>query len=500
MHTRSVIYGISEILFLTVFIFLSGCMTPELKRLNVVTELNIGESKDIELTNGETVKLSLLDINYIRDSVRQGIRGAKVRISVDGQEVTIGSGNYNLPVTVGKVRIDCPVLKEHTERSGYYKNDGVLGGDARLRLWPKDSYFIQPGTFSFPLEQKWFAGRMQSQNEPAGLGWAESRSAEEVGYHSTHDFGSAEGMDEVFSATDGFVVSSKNEVLEGYKDLPGDVRPDVVWIVDGRNWYYRYSHLNSIEPEMKIGNKVRMGQKVGFAGKQGGSGGWVHLHFGVHYKNPATSRWEVEDAYPYLWQAYSGKYNPTAVAVARPHLITWTGEEVTLDGSKSFSTSGEIVSYEWTFTDGTTAGGAVQTRRYTIPGEYSETLKITDSNGNISYDFLYIQVFDRENPDKQIPTIHPVFYPTLNIKPGDQVTFLVRTFGSKTGDEIWDFGDGSPKVTVNSGVVERKTQNQGKYATTTHSFEKPGNYVVRVERTNEFGFMATGHLHVIVNN
>ncbi len=52
-----------------------------------------------------------------RDSVRYGIRGAKLRIAVNDQEITIGSGNYNLPATVGKVKIDCPLLKEITASS-----------------------------------------------------------------------------------------------------------------------------------------------------------------------------------------------------------------------------------------------------------------------------------------------------------------------------------------------------------------------------------------------
>ncbi|MBW6501289.1 MAG: hypothetical protein K0B05_07850 [Bacteroidales bacterium] len=51
-----------------------------------------------------------------------------------------------------------------------------------------------------------------------------------MGYHVTHDFGGAEGMEEIFSATGGLVVSSNNEVMDDYKDLPGDVRPDVVWV------------------------------------------------------------------------------------------------------------------------------------------------------------------------------------------------------------------------------------------------------------------------------
>ena len=498
MNTGRDFYSAAALILL---LFLQGvsCSEQELKRLNVITELNVGESAEVDLVNGEKVIVALLGVDIERDSVRGAVRSAKVTVDVDGEVITIGSGNYNLPVTVGKVMIDCPVIKEYT-LSSYYRRDGILPKDARLRLWPRNSPFIQPGTFGYPLRQVWFAGRMQSQNELAGLGWAENiQFVENHGYHATHDFGGAEGMDVIIAATDGYVVSSKNEVLEGYEDLPGDVRPDVIWIVDGRGWYYRYSHLDSIEPEITPGSRVKIGQKLGYMGKQGGSGGWVHLHFGVHHKNPETFLWEVEDAYPYLWEAYVREHNPPLKAVARPRRLLWTNQETLLDGRKSISLAGEIISWEWVFHDGTSAKGAVQKRSYSKAGEYSEVLKITDDKGNVDYDIVYLQVFDRDDPGKQVPTIHPVFHPTLNIKPGDPVTFLVRTFGSTTGNEVWDFGDGSARVPVNSGVVERHTQNDGEYARTVHSFSKPGHYIVRVERVNEHGFSAIGHLHVVVN-
>src|SRR5690554_2100174 len=323
-------------------------VAQKLSRLNTVVELDVGESAEVELTNGEKVQITLKNIKSYKDNVRGAVRSASVKLNVDGETVTIGSGLFNLPKTVGNVKIDCPVIKDFTV-SGYYRFDGILPKDARFRIWPKDSPYIQPGTFGFPLNQAWLSGRMQSQNELAGSGWAENIESTPPGYHAPHDFGGAEGMDEIFAATDGLIVSANKEVLEGYEDLPGDVRPDVVWVVDVRNWYYRYSHLNSVERGIFLGAKIKLGQKIGYMGKQGGSGGWVHLHFGVHQKNPTTGKWVVEDAYPYLWQAYNLKFNPKIVAVARPCLISWTNENIILDGSPSFSLEGDIVSYEWEF-------------------------------------------------------------------------------------------------------------------------------------------------------
>jgi murein DD-endopeptidase MepM/ murein hydrolase activator NlpD len=489
------IHAIGVIVFFSVIFLLCNSQTQELTRLNVITELNVGEKQNIELINGEIVNLTLLYINIKRDSLRGAIREASVTVAIDGEKVTIGTGNYNLPVIAGKIKIDCPVIKEITN-SRYYNKDGILPKDARFRIWPKDSPLIEPGTFGYPLKQKWLASRSQSQNELAGLGWAEELRTKNPGYHGPHDFGGAEGMDEILSATDGYVVSANNEILKGYENLPGGLGSDVVWIVDNREWYYCYGHLHSVEPDISPGAKVNLGQKIGYMGKKGGSGGWVHLHFGVHWKNKKTGKWVLEDAYPYLWEAYVRKYSPEVIAIARPRQIAWTGQEVILDGRKSISLTGEIISYNWEFTDGSKAIGPVQKRIYESAGEYSEILKVTDSSGNVDFDFAYIQIFDRKNPEKQISTIHTAYYPSLDLKPGDSVTFFVRTFGCETGKEIWDFGDGSAKITVerNSSQIENK-----EYVSTIYSYSKPGHYVVKVQRINQFGFPAIGHLDVVVN-
>ena len=131
MKTGRVLRGI--LMMIPILLFSISCKPKQLKRMNTVIEMNVGQTQDVMLVNGEVVKLAFNSMDIVRDSVRLGIRDVKLRISVDGQEAVIGSGNYYLPVIVGKVRIDCPVLKEHTATSSYYTN-GVLGADARFRL------------------------------------------------------------------------------------------------------------------------------------------------------------------------------------------------------------------------------------------------------------------------------------------------------------------------------------------------------------------------------
>lgn len=451
--------------------------------IRVVEELNIGESAEVELTNGNKVNLKLLQVDVKRDSIYKAVRSVDVKVSVDGEIVTLQSGNYNLPVQVGKVKIDCPAV------INYYTNTNQdrwrLEKDARFRLWPKDSPYIRSENFVYPIKQSWLASLSQSGNEPVHVNHYGSYDGNVIYYHDGHDIGGAEGLEEIVSATDGVV-------------MPTDGK-SVVKIEDERGWHHRYVHLDSVDPAIEAGKKVKMGQRVGFIGKQGGSGGWVHLHYSIKLKDPSSGEWQIEDAYVYLWESYVRQYNPDMIAVARPHKLSCTGQEVTLNGTKSRSFPGEIVSYEWKYCDGTTATGAVQTKTYRKPGTYSEILKVTDSEGNIDYDFQVVLVIDRDQPEKVIPTIQPAYYPTLNIQPGEPVRFFARTFGTNFGEETWDFGDGTSMVTTQS-EFDIKHATEGKFAETVHAFSEPGDYIVKVERSNEAGVKAIAHLHVVVQD
>jgi hypothetical protein len=106
-----------------------------------------------------------------------------------------------------------------------------------------------------------------------------------------------------------------------------------------------------------------------------------------------------------------------------------------------------------------------------------------------------VQVIDRARAKQPPPTIHPNYAPTLGLRPGDEVRFKVRTFRTQEGEERWDFGDGTPPVTVKSDGNARPLAPDG-YAVTTHRFDKAGLYLVRVERANLEGVRAVGHLKV----
>jgi murein DD-endopeptidase MepM/ murein hydrolase activator NlpD len=472
---------------------------PMLKVSMRVVDLNVGESESVVMPDGRKVVIKLLNVNETRDALRGAVRRAEATLEIDGTKAILVSANYRLPTPVAGVQVDCPVTRGYREnaiKGVAGENPWGLDKDARIRLWPAGAPLLEPGTFIYPAKQRWFASATQMANEPVHVDGGENPLVKTIYYHYGLDIGGAEGLVEVVAATDGIVVSAGKSLVKGHEDSPAKPRYDVVYLLDDRGWYYRYSHLHTIAKSIQPGARVKMGQLVGLLGKEGGSGGWSHLHFDVTGKQP-SGKWGIIEGYAFLWEAYQKQYQPKLLAVARPHHFAAVGEKVTLDGSRSWCKDGKIASFDWLFTDGGKAHGERVERAYRKPGVYSEVLGITDAAGRIDYDFAVVNVVAKDEPDKLPPSIHAVYYPTFGIKPGDPVTFLVRTFRTTDGVETWDFGDGSGRVEVQSDGNVVPLAKDG-YARTVHRFAKAGHYVVRVERTNRHGYTAVGHVQVRV--
>lgn len=472
---------------------------PSLKPVMSVVDLKVGESAEVGLADGKSVVVKLVGLTETRDELREAVRRAEVTVEVGGQSVTLVSANYRLPQTVGPVQIDCPITQGYcrdNSKTSSGQNPWGLEKDARLRLWPAGSPWVNPGTFQYPARQRWFASGTQMANEPTHVDGGEDPKSRSIYYHYGLDIGGAEGLVDVVAATDGIVVSAGTEVLPGYKDSPVKPRYDVVYVLDERGWYYRYSHLQTIAASVHPGEPIKMGKPIGVLGKEGGSGGWSHLHFDISSRQ-SSGKWGIIEGYAFLWEAYRNQFDPKVIAVARPHQLATTRQVVTLDGTRSWSADGPLTRYDWTFCDGTQGWGGTIDRSYSKPGVYSEVLKVTDQAGRVDYDFAVVNVIDPQHPDQLPPSIHASYAPTFGIRPGDPVAFKVRTFRTTDGSEIWDFGDGSPKVEVQSDGNVKPLAKDG-YAETVHRYERPGHYVVRVERTNGRGFPAIAHVQVRV--
>jgi len=465
---------------------------PALKPIVRVVDLNIGEATTVTLNNGEQVKVKLLDLKETRDPIRQAVRSAVVTVQVDDETIKLESGMYNLPQKSGRVQVDCSITKGYNSNGtpSFWGLDKV----ARLRFWPTDSPLIKPGSFIYPVDQIWFATRTWYDNEPVDGG---SKILPKIYYHSGLDIGGAEKLTRVIAATDALVVSSGADVLDAHrKDTPVASRYDVVYLLDARGWYYRYSHLHKINDHIRPGRLIKQGEEIGILGKKGASGGWSHLHFEIKSRQP-SGKWGTQAGYAFLWEAYRNQYHPPLVANTRRKHFIKAGDSTILKGTQSYSATNSIQKYEWSFTDGTQATGPEIKRVYNHPGVYSEILKVTDKQGNIGYDFAEVHVLDPKNLTEYVPRIHASYWPSLKNKVGDPITFKVRTFGSTEGNEIWDFRDGTPLVSVKSdGNV--KALNENGYAVTEHTFEKPGDYLVTVKRSRDDGVIAVTRLHVHV--
>jgi murein DD-endopeptidase MepM/ murein hydrolase activator NlpD len=461
--------------------------------LRQVYDLDIGES--IRVHAGESSQITLQDIETQFDQVRGAVRSTSVLIDVNGEKIRLEAGSYNLPQTIGNLRIDCPVTRD------YYINTDEdqwgLDKDARLRVWPLEGTLFGEQTLVYPVAgQRWMASRTQAGNEPTDdyLPFLTL-----IYYHCGVDLGGTDGVDRVVAATGGTIVSADGEILPGYGDTPAQLqyilfakRTDVLYILDDRGWYYRYSHLHSIDPSISVGQRVEAGDVIGLLGNEGHSGGWAHLHFEILLKQP-SGRWGAEPAFPYLWEGYVEREEPKIIALARPHRFAQAGDAVALDGSKSMSFDGEIVSYEWIFTDGDVAEGETVEHIYGHPGFYTEILKVTDNEGNVAYDFPIVQVVHADNQKLFYTYMHASNTPSKNIHVGDEVLFKVRTFGFGGGEEQWDFGDGSSLRTTQSG-----NGPLGDYVSLTHSYAAAGDYLVNISRINHRGEPANTRLWVQV--
>jgi PKD repeat protein len=164
-----------------------------------------------------------------------------------------------------------------------------------------------------------------------------------------------------------------------------------------------------------------------------------------------------------------------ALPVARFAVLTsgpTAGQPVSFDGSGSSDPTASIVSYVWTFGDGTTGTGATPRHTYTSYGTYTATLTVTDSNG-------------LTNTVSQQVAVHAAPLASFTFAPRRPVEgAVVRFDASSSGDPepgasivsyAWSFGDGG----VAAGAHPR------------HVYRRPGTFRVALTATASFGQSAT---------
>ena len=143
------------------------------------------------------------------------------------------------------------------------------------------------------------------------------------------------------------------------------------------------------------------------------------------------------------------------------------GEVVRLDAGAS---AGEIVSYVWSFADGTNIEGQTASRTFSEPGPYAVDLIVTDVAGATSSLSKTILVEAVVPPQADFSLIAPS---DRTPRAGEPVVFLDESYPGSTPilQRNWTFGDG----TSESG--ER----------VSHTFEESGTYEVCLSLIDERG-------------
>ncbi|MCX6929182.1 MAG: PKD domain-containing protein, partial [Verrucomicrobia bacterium] len=167
---------------------------------------------------------------------------------------------------------------------------------------------------------------------------------------------------------------------------------------------------------------------------------------------------------------------PTASFTASPTNGT-AALTVNFDGSSSHDDDGTVLSYDWSFGDGSSASGAdTVSHTYTFPGTYLATLTVTDDDAFTANATSLITVHARTN-NALAPIALFVTSPSTGAAPC-RVTFD-GTASSAPGDVLtawyWDFGDGL----AGNGTV------------TAHTYKQAGHYPVSLTVIASSGLRAT---------
>ncbi|TKB23976.1 DUF4082 domain-containing protein [Desulfopila sp. IMCC35006] len=149
---------------------------------------------------------------------------------------------------------------------------------------------------------------------------------------------------------------------------------------------------------------------------------------------------------------------------------------VTFNGTSSTSSNTSIVSYNWTFGDGSQATGQTTSHTFTAAGTYSATLTVIDNKGlssSISTPIIVIETA----PANKIPTA------AISTSQPQETTPLVVSFDASQSSDpdgsivsyIWNFGDGT---TGNGRAVQ-------------HTYPIANTYIVSLQVTDDKGATAS---------
>ena len=384
----------------------------------------------VELSDGTKARVKLLDVEEDRDGVRSAIREARVKLEVNGQAATLVPADLS-PAADRRRRPD-RLSGDQGLLSELRPVRGFLGpGEGRpATALAGGLALVAPGTFVYPAQASLVRRRDADGERAVVRRWRRrpDRTADLLPLRHGHRRLRGPGGRGLRDAT---AWSSRREARP-CPSTPTSRSTSARTTTTSTSSTPRAgsiatAHLQVHRPGHPTGERVKMGQKIGVLGKEGSSGGWSHLHFDIKARQP-SGKWGIQEAYAFLWEAYLREHKPRLVAVARPHHLIRAGEKVVLDGSRPGARRGRSIATSGPLATGPPRPGAGGQRTYEQargiqrgpqgrrrPG--SGGLRLRDRAGH------------RQGAEGKLPpTIHASYAPTFGIRPGDPVTFKLRTF------------------------------------------------------------------------
>jgi len=95
--------------------------------------------------------------------------------------------------------------------------------------------------------------------------------------------------------------------------------------------------------------------------------------------NQTSQHWDAGMYTTTSQPAHTQNHRPTADGTAGEPYQGFVNETITFDGSRSYDRDGSIISWLWSYGDGTTGTGTITTHNYKQPGTYPVSLTVTDN-------------------------------------------------------------------------------------------------------------------------
>lgn len=419
-----------------------------------IVALDPGEEHRFVLRDGASRTIRLVSIEEYRDSVVGRVRRAEVAVAIDGRPLTLLCAPCVMPTETDGLRIQADAT------AGFWPGQAAA---AQLSLWDAADPIVDTTKFGFPLvDHALFSAGLQTFNENA---WQNFRADGPGSPANVHNYGidltGYEGRDEVRSAVSGRILGTWTEIREKWD--PGSV---VILGDDGLWW--EYAHLDRTVPGITKDARIEKGAPLGYVGTRGPYGRNPNMHLGTYFVT-GPKRWNINrtlNLYPWIVTAYEAAHKQGLYAVAGGHQVAFAGETVVFDGAHSLCFDSAITSWEWRFSDGSSAPGQRVEKAFARPGIHSAALWVSDARGRRDAGCCEVKVYPRENPGPLARLVLSA-HPSRGARPGETVFFRGWMQGEGVEDGLaLDFDDGTPVVACASREE------------VTHVFPQPGIYVV----------------------